>query len=106
MPEETTVLTPEPRWPGVLAMLSVGCLHYALPRELRVGPGWLVLMLVAALTIPATIFHHRRSWRLAQVLGYVVNSAVTLFVSVSLALLIWRLPTHQDTPNQLLRSAA
>ena len=63
-------------------------------------------MLVAALTIPATIFHHRRSWRLAQVLGYVVNSAVTLFVSVSLALLIWRLPTHQDTPNQLLRSAA
>ena len=106
MPEETTVLTPEPRWPGVLALLSVGCLHYALPRELRVGPGWLVLMLVAALTIPATMFHRRRDWRLSQALGYVVNSAVTLFVSVSLALLIWRLPTHKDTPNQLLRSAA
>jgi hypothetical protein len=63
-------------------------------------------MLVAALTIPATIFHHRRDWRLSQVLGYVVNSAVTLFVGLSLALLIWGLPTHKDTPNQLLRSAS
>jgi hypothetical protein len=63
-------------------------------------------MLVAALTIPATIFHHRRNWRLSHILGYVVNAAVTLFVGISLALLIWRLPTHKDTPNQLLRAAA
>jgi len=105
MPEET-ILTSEPRWPGVLALVSIGCLHYALPRELRVGPGWLVLMLVAALTIPATMFHRRRDWRLSQALGYVVNSAVTLFVGASLALLIWELPSHKDTPNQLLRSAS
>ena len=105
MPEEI-VLTPEPRWPGMLALLSIGCLHYALPRELRVGPGWLLLTLVAALTIPAIIVHHRRNWPLSHLLGYVVNSVVTLFVGVSLSLLIWRLPTHKDTPNQLLRSAA
>ena len=47
------------RWPAVLALLSVGGLHYALPPELRVGPDWLVLMIVAALAIPATISHHR-----------------------------------------------
>ena len=105
MPEET-VPTFEPPWPGALALLSIGCLHYALPRALRVGPGWLVLMLVAALTIPATIFHHQRNWQLSHALGYVVNAAVTLFVAISLALLIWRLPTHRDTPSQLLRSAA
>jgi hypothetical protein len=64
------------------------------------------MMLVTALTIPAMIFHHRRNWRLSHVLGYVVNSVVTLLVGISLALLIWRLPTHKDTPNQLLRSAA
>jgi hypothetical protein len=46
--QEETVLTSEPRWPGVLALLSIGYLHYALPREHRVGPGWLVLMLVEA----------------------------------------------------------
>jgi hypothetical protein len=63
-------------------------------------------MLVAALTIPATISHRRKNWRLSQAFGYIVNSAVTVFVGVSLALLIWRLPEHKDTPNQLLRSAA
>jgi hypothetical protein len=63
-------------------------------------------MLVAALTIPAMIFHHRKSWRRSHFLGCVVNSVVTLWVGISLALLIWRLPTHKDTPNQLLRSAA
>jgi len=103
---EQTVLSSEPRWPGALALLSIGCLHYALPPELRLGPGWLVLMLVTALTIPAMIFHHRRNWRLSQVFGYVVNFVVTLLVGISLALLIWRLPTHKDLPNQLLRSAA
>jgi hypothetical protein len=45
-----------------LALLSVGGLYYALPPELRVGPDWLVLMLVAALAIPATISHHRGNW--------------------------------------------
>jgi hypothetical protein len=104
MPEET-VLTPEPRWPAVLAFLSIGCLHYVLPPELRVGPDWLVLVLVTALIVPATIFHHRRNWPVSHVLGYVVNSVVTLSVGISLGLLILRLPIHKDTPNQLLRSA-
>jgi hypothetical protein len=63
-------------------------------------------MLVAALTLPATIFHRRRNWRLTRVLGYVVNAAVTLFVGISLALMIWRLPSHKGAPNQSLRSAA
>jgi hypothetical protein len=63
-------------------------------------------MLVTVLTIPAMIFHHRRNWRGSQVLGYVVNSVVTLLVGISLALLIGRLPAHKETPNQLLRSAA
>ena len=47
----------EPRWPAALALLSVGGLHYALPPELRMGPEWLVLVLVAALAVPAMIAH-------------------------------------------------
>lgn len=104
MPEET-VLVSEPRWPAALALLSVGGLHYALPPVLRVGPDWLVLALVAALAIPATISHHQGNWRLSQVLGYAANAVVTLSVALSLALLISRLPEHKDDPGQLLRSA-
>ena len=103
---ETTVLRHEPRWPAVLAMLSVGYLHYALPAELSPGPDWLLLILVAVLTIPATVSRRLGNWRLSQTLGYVANSVVTLAVGISLALLIERLPSHKDTPNELLRSAA
>ena len=95
MPQEP-VLTSEPRWPDILALLSIGCLHYVLPPELRIGPGWLVLMMVTALTIPGMIFHHRRDWWRSHVLGWVVNSVVTLLVGISLGLLVWRLPTHKE----------
>lgn len=70
------------------------------------GPDWLVLVLVAALAIPAMILHHRGNWQLGHVLGYVVNSVVALVVGLSLGLLISRLPTYKDTPSELLRSAA
>ena len=102
---QARVLVAEPRWPAVLALLSVGGLYYALPPELRVGPDWLVLGLVAALAIPATISHRRGNWRTSHVLGYAANSVVTLSVAISLGLLISRLPAHKDQPGQLLRSA-
>lgn len=97
--------TIEPRWPAAVALLSIGGLHYALPAELRVGPVWLVLALVATLAIPATISHYRGNWRISHFLGYAANSVVTLSVAISLGLLISRLPGHKDSPGQLLRSA-
>ena len=95
----------EPRWPAVLALLSIGALYYALPSALTFGPDWLVLVLVAALAIPATISHRQGNWRLSQLLGYAAISVVTLSVAISLVLLITRLPGHKETPAQLLRSA-
>jgi hypothetical protein len=101
---ETSLSISEPRWPAALALLSVGGLHYALPSELRMGPEWLVLVLVAALAVPAMIAH-RRNWRVSHILGYAANSVVTLSVAISLGLLISRLPAHTERPGQLLRSA-
>ncbi|MCU1232887.1 MAG: hypothetical protein JWP63_854 [Candidatus Solibacter sp.] len=105
MPEDIPI-TIEPRWPAALALLSVGGLHWALPSELTAGPDWLVFALVAVLAIPATILHHRGNWRLSQCLGYAATVVVTLSVGSSLALLIARLPTHKDSPAQLLLSAS
>jgi hypothetical protein len=99
------VLTSEPRWPAALALLSIGGLHWALPSELTVGPDWLVLVLVGALAIPATISHHRGNWRLSHFLGQAATVVVTLSVALSLGLMISRLPAHKDPPGQLLRSA-
>jgi len=105
MPKESTTRI-EPRWPAALAMLSIGGLYYALPSQLKLGPDWLVLVLVAVLTIPAVIFHRQGYWRQAQLLGYAASGVVTLLVVMSLALLIARLPAHKETPLQLLRAAS
>jgi hypothetical protein len=87
-------------------MLSIGGIYYALPPQLAVGPNWLVFVLVAILTLLAAIFHRRRNWRSNQIAGYAASSVATLSVAISLGLLISRLPSHKDTPLQLLRAAS
>ena len=103
--EDESVPRIEPRWPAALALLSIGALYYALPPSLIVGPDWLALVSVVALTIPGLIFHRRGNYRMSHHLGFAASCVVTLSVALSLALLISRLPGHKDPPAQLLRSA-
>ncbi len=58
----------EPRWPAMVALLSVSALFYALPPALKVGPDWLFVVLVAALTAPGVFFHQMRRRPLVRVL--------------------------------------
>ena len=37
---------PEPRWPVILALVAVTVIYMALPKELIVGPTWLLPVLV------------------------------------------------------------
>jgi len=98
--------TAEPRWPAVLAMLAVGVSQMWLPEHLSAGPGWLWLVLVIVLTIPALVARRRRHYRLNEFFGFATTSVVTLMLILSLALLITSLPAHRETPVQLLQSAA
>ena len=95
----------EPRWPACLALLSIGGLNYALPASLTVGPNWPVPVFVAVLATPAVMFNCDGNWWTSMILGYAANSLVTLSTIASLALLVWRLPGHQESPPQLLISA-
>jgi uncharacterized membrane protein len=96
---------PEPRWPGLLALMAGACLHYALPSRLSVGPDWLLPVLMAMLVIPITAWHKRGMYALARAFTFIAISALTLALIVSLVLLIKGLPSHRDTPESLLRSA-
>jgi hypothetical protein len=96
---------PEPRWPAVVALLAVGGLRFALPESLSVGPNWLLLILVVLLLIPTVAARRMGSHGLNQVLGYVVTSLVTLDMIWSLWLLLAALPTHKESPVQLIESA-
>ncbi len=96
----------EPRWPALIALLSVGGLHWILPPAMNVGPGWLVFVLVFVLVMPAWVLFRFQMTRASMIFGYAANSVVTLSLIASLALLVSRLPAHKDQPIDLMRSAA
>lgn len=97
----------EPRWPALLVVLALGGLYAALPSPLLVGGSrWLLLIVVSVLLVPTVISHQVGHHFLNQVLGYVLNSVVTVAMIWSLALLIEALLQHTASPPQLLRSAA
>jgi len=97
----------EPLWPPFIAMLAVGGLYAALPPSLLGGaPRWLLVVIVLGLLAPILILHRSGNHHLGQVLGYVLNTVVTLAMILSLALLLLRVTEHKVTPPQLLGSAA
>jgi hypothetical protein len=96
----------EPRWPAMIALLAVGGLRLALPESLSAGPGWLLLIIVGLLMVPTVWARSRGLHDLNQILGYVLTSAVTIDMVWSLCLLVSALPSHKQTPQDLLRSAS
>lgn len=96
----------EPRWPAVLSLLAAGGLNLALPESLSVGPRWLLLVLVVVLVIPAYVAYVQRRRRIYLGLAYLLLGIVTVDMVWSLGLLIAALPTHKESPQALLGSAA
>ena len=97
---------PEPRWPAAIAVLAVGGLYTALPNQLTFGPHWLFPSLVLALLIPGVVSHHTGRHRLNTLLGFAVEGLLTAGLIISVIRLVGALPTHMETPLQLLVSAA
>jgi hypothetical protein len=88
-------------------MLALAGLYSALPPSLLGGaPRWSMAVIVVVLAVPILVLHHRQNHFLGQVLGYILNSIVTLALIVSLGFLIQELTQHRVTPPQLLFSAA
>jgi len=102
---ETPAPRVEPRWPAIMAVLSVGGLYWALPETLSPGPGWLALALVAPLSMVGTVLHRQRKLRLNQIVGYTVLGLITAAMIGALVLLIAALLDHTEKPRDLLRSA-
>jgi uncharacterized membrane protein len=97
---------PEPRWPAFVAVLAVGGLYTGLPDALTMGPRWLFPSAVLALLVPTVVSHHTSRPRLNAIFGFAVDAVLTLGLTISIVLLIGALPKHQETPQELLVSAA
>ena len=102
----TVLERPEPRWPALFALLSVGGLHVALPDALSIGPPWLLLAIVGVLIVPTVVSYRTGRHEINHLFGFATLAVVTLFLAVSLARLISILPDKGTDPRMLLRSAA
>jgi hypothetical protein len=97
---------PEPRWQALLAMAAVGGVYLALPRELVIGPTWLLPTVIAVLLAPTIVTHRMGRHSFNHALGIVNNGIITVALIGSVSLLIATLASHKQAPLRLLRSGA
>jgi hypothetical protein len=95
---------PEPRGQAVLAFLAICAIYLALPRNLVLGPIWLLPTLIVVLLVPTVVSHRVGKQSLNRMLGFVINGITTLALIGSVILLVRALPAHRESPVQLLRS--
>jgi hypothetical protein len=96
---------PEPRWPAILASFSAVALHFALPDSLRVGPPWVLAIIVTVLALLAQLFrrlgwHRQNSW-----MGYAVLSTLAFGLLYGVGALLAGLVHHVASATAVLRSA-
>lgn len=96
--------TPEPRGQAVLAFLAICAIYLALPRNLVLGPVWLLPTLIVVLLVPTVVSHRVGKQSLNRTLGFVINGITTLALIGSVILLVRALPAHRGSPVQMLRS--
>jgi hypothetical protein len=91
--------------PAVVASIAVGLLFYAVPQTLTVGPRWLPLALVSTLMIGAQLMYRAGERGLNSVLALTGLGVITAGLVSPLGLLVVRLPTHKESPLELLQAA-
>ena len=95
---------PEPRGQAVLAFLAICAIYLALPQNLIIGPIWLLPTVVVVLLVPTVVSHRMGKHSLNRNLGFIINGITTLALIGSVILLVRALPSHRESPLQLLRS--
>ena len=87
---------PEPRWQAILALLAIGGIYLALPRDLVIGPIWLVPAVIVVLLVPTVVSHRVGRQSLNRTLGIIISGITTLALIGSVILLVRALPTHRE----------
>src|SRR5438128_4686940 len=96
------------KWAVIIGILAVGVIYAALPPNLIIGPGWLLLVIEAVMLLPLIVsllvkpvFSHGTQ----RMLTLILLGLLTLALAIGVALLIITLPADKHATN-LLRSAA
>src|SRR5215468_1893350 len=95
---------PAPRGQEIAAVLAIATIYLALPRNVVVGPIWLLPTVIVLLLVPTVVSHRVGKHSLNRILGIIINGITTLALIGSVILLVRALPSHRESPLQLLRS--
>ena len=95
---------PEPRGQTIAAVLAIGAIYLALPRNLVIGPIWLLPTVIVVLLVPTVVSHRVGKVSLNRILGFIINGITTLALIGSVILLVRLLPTYRESALQILRS--
>jgi hypothetical protein len=101
----TKKIVREPRWPAFVAMMAAALLYLALPEPLSLGPSWSLLVVIGILLVPLVVSSRRGRYDISRALTFTANGLITAAMIASLAVLIYGVPRHTETPQALLRSA-
>ena len=85
-------------------MFAIGGIYLALPRDLVIGPIWLLPAVIVVLLVPTVVSHRVGRQSLNRTLGIIISGIITLALIGSVILLVRALPTHREPASQLLRS--
>jgi hypothetical protein len=69
---------PEPRGQAIAAVLAIGAIYLALPRNVVVGPFWLLPTVIVVLLVPTVVSHRVGKQSLNRLLGFVINGITTV----------------------------
>ena len=103
---QNSVDKPEPRWQALVALIAVGGIYLALPRELIVGPAWLLPTLILISLAPTIVAHRMGRHSFNHALGIVNSGLITVALMGSVTLLVLTLPSNREGPLRLLLSGA
>ncbi len=96
---------PEPRGLAMVIVLATGAMQFVLPSSLAIISPYILFVLIGILLAGAVWSHRVRKYTVNTFFGYAMTITLTAFMVMSLYLLVKGLPTHKETPRQLLVSA-
>lgn len=94
------------RWPAAIALLLLGLVYALEPDRLRLGPPWLLLVLLLPLIAAMLLARRRGLHDIAHWLGRATTALATLALATGVVFLLTHLPGSREPGTFLLESAA
>ena len=104
--EQTSLGGEVSHWQAALALLGVGVLYLLLPSRLRLGPPWLILLLVLLLLVPLNLARIQGHHGVSHWLSRTATTLVTVAVALSVVFLAIRVPAGKTAGSTLLQDSA